>query len=102
MLVCVLAIHTLDLSADVGKFDAQMEEAKMYFDRNYDIGDLVGDLMSQKSSLQQAYDKFVTKFAQIAVRHLARTEKYIDDLKLKKSVTRPWKTLYLRQTAVGT
>ena len=47
-LVSLSLSHMSDLSGDVGKFDAQIEEAKSFAARNFDIGDLVGDLRNQK------------------------------------------------------
>ena len=73
--------HMRDLFADIGKFDAQIEEAKVYATRNYDIGDLVGDLEMQKHGLKQGYESYISKFAQLSVRHHSRTEKYIEDIK---------------------
>ena len=47
-LVTVSLNHMRDLKADVVKFDSQIEEAKVFAGRNYDIGDLVGDLHYKK------------------------------------------------------
>ena len=80
-LVTVSLNHMRDLLSDVGKFDPQIEEAKKYKERNYDIGDLINDLLSQKENLKKSYDMFITRFAQLSVKHLLRTENYIEDIK---------------------
>ena len=80
-LVTISLNHMRDLLSDVGKFDPQIEEAKKYKERNYDIGDLINDLLSQKENLKKSYDMFITRFAQLSVKHLLRTENYIEDIK---------------------
>ena len=80
-LVTLSLSHMSDLNSDIGKFDAQIAEAKTFSDRNYDIGDLIGDLLNQKNTLKASYDQFLINFANLSLKHHLRSEKFIDELK---------------------
>ena len=80
-LVTMSLNHMKDLHSDVKKFDVQIEEAMVYASSNYDIGDLSGDLLAQKDSLKKSYDIYNGSFVLVSTRHLARTKKYIEELK---------------------
>ena len=82
-LVTISLNHMRDLLSDVGKFDPQIEEAQKYKERNYDIGDLINDLKSQKNNLKNSYDVFLTRFSQLSVKHLLRTEKEKESIRRK-------------------
>lgn len=79
-LVTISLEHMRDLHADINKFDAQIQEAQVFADRNYDIGDLMGDLEQQKSNLQEHYKLHLDLFAKLSIKHLLRTAKYIEQL----------------------
>lgn len=80
-LVTLSLAHMSDLNSDIGKFDAQISEAKIFSDRNYDIGDLIGDLLNQKNTLKASYDQYLINFANLSLKHHLRTERFIDELK---------------------
>ena len=80
-LVTLSLSHMSDLNSDIGKFDAQIAEAKIFSDRNYDIGDLIGDLLNQKNTLKASYDQFLINFANLSLKHHLRSERFIDELK---------------------
>ena len=80
-LVTLSLSHMSDLNSDIGKFDAQIAEAKIFSSRNYDIGDLIGDLINQKNTLKASYDQFLINFANLSLKHHLRSERFIDELK---------------------
>lgn len=82
-LVTISLEHMRDLHADINKFDAQIQEAQIFADRNYDIGDLMGDLELQKSNLQEHYKLHLDLFAKLSIKHLLRTTKYIEQLQME-------------------
>jgi len=72
--------HMSDLQEDVYKFTPQIDEAKQYKDRNFDVGDLVETLELQKKTTQEKHDMYSVFFVNISQKHLERTKKYIKEL----------------------
>lgn len=72
--------HMSDLQEDVYKFTPQIDEAKQYKDRNFDVGDLVETLELQKKTTQEKHDMYSGFFVNISQKHLERTRKYIKEL----------------------
>lgn len=82
-LVTVSLDHMRDLQGDVGKFDAQIQEASVFVDRNYDVGDLIGDLKLQKETLEAHYNTFLELFSKLSTKHYVRTTNYIRQLQVE-------------------
>ena len=72
--------HMSDLQEDVYKFTPQIDEAKQYKERNFDVGDLVETLELQKKTTQEKHDMYSGFFVNISQKHLERTKKYIKEL----------------------
>ncbi len=72
--------HMSDLQEDVYKFTPQIDEAKQYKERNFDVGDLVETLELQKITTQDKHDMYSNFFINIGQKHLERTKKYIKEL----------------------
>ena len=75
--------HMTDLQEDIYKFDPQIQEAKQYRERNFDLGDLVETLELQKQTTIEKHSMYSGFYVSVSAKHYDRTVKYINQLAIE-------------------